>query len=577
MFAKLQYRLQNLPASLLYWLTLLLLLFFLGCAELLVFEEQAGRGAEQRVQAWHEAGNLRVLIESELNATAHIASGVASYIVARKGQIESADITPMLAELYRQGRHIRNIGIAPANRLNFIYPLVGNEAALGLYYPEVPTQWPAVRSAIEKRQPSLAGPVRMLQGGEALIYRIPVYIDQTYWGLISTAIDNERLFRHLRTLGRTLPAGFALRGRDGKGSEGEIFMGDPAAFDGNSLLLDIRIPGGSWQMAAPLPPSQGKPLVRIAAWSVALLLTGLCHLLLRALVRQGETLQALRRTESALSGQRDRLEEEVRLRTAELSHARDRAEAASRAKSRFLANISHEIRTPLNAVIGLSYILQRQQPRPEQADKLKRIDIAANHLLELLNNILDLARIEAGKLELQHEEIVPEVLAETVNAMFAEQLRQRDIAFTVNLAGMPKMLFGDSLRLGQMLINYVGNAAKFTTHGHIEVTVDCLEEKDDCARLHFCVCDTGIGLSSEQLGRIFAPFEQGDNSTTRRFGGSGLGLAICRVLAQAMDGDCGAESRLGEGSCFWFTVRLSKNAEKPALTVENHESEALRV
>lgn len=571
--AELQRRLQHLPASLLYWLTLLLLLFFAGCAELLVSEEQAGRIAQQRAQAWHDAGNLRVLIESELNATAHIANGLATYIVARKGQIASADITPMLAELYRQARHIRNIGIAPANRLSYIYPLIGNEAALGLYYPDHPAQWPAVQRAIEKRQPSLAGPIVLQQGGEALIYRIPVFLDQNYWGMISTVIDNERLFRHLRSLGRGLPAGFALRGRDGKGSDGEVFMGNAAAFSGNSLLLDIRVPGGSWQMAAPIPESQSSMSLRATAWSIALLLTALCHLLLRALIRQGATLHALRQTERALSGQRDRLEEEVRLRTGELLRAKEKAEQASQAKSRFLANISHEIRTPLNAVIGLTHILQRQHPRPEQADKLKRIDLAAGHLLSLLNNILDLARIESGKFELQHEPIVGEQLDATLQALFAESLQQRCIAFTVDFSALPKALYGDPLRLGQMLINYVGNAAKFTTHGQIEVLAECREEDERQACLRFSVRDTGIGLSGEQAGRIFAPFEQGDNSTTRRFGGSGLGLAICRVLAQAMGGECGVDSRLGQGSCFWFTVWLSKIGEKPRSTVENNESQ----
>ena len=574
MLAELQRKLQHLPASLLHWLTLLLLLFFVGCGELLVSEEQTGRIAEQRAQAWHEAGNLRVLIESELNASAHIASGIATYIVARQGQVATSDITPMLAELYRQGRHIRNIGIAPGNRLSHIYPLIGNEAALGLYYPDHPTQWPAVRRAIEKRQPSLAGPTPLQQGGEALIYRIPVYIEQKYWGMISTVIDNERLFRHLRSLGRSLPAGFALRGRDGKGSDGEVFMGNPSAFNGNSLLLDIQIPGGSWQMAAPLPQTGNNPTLRLAVWSIALLLTGLCYLLLRALIRQGETLQALRQTERALSGQRDRLEEEVRKRTSELLRAKEKAEQASQAKSRFLANISHEIRTPLNAVIGLTHILRRQHPRPEQADKLQRIDVAATHLLQLLNNILDLARIEAGKLELLHEPLAGAALAETLQAMFGEQLRQRCIAFSIDFSALPPSLYGDPLRLGQMLINYVGNAAKFTTHGEIAVTADCLQDNDTQALIRFNVRDSGIGLSNEQATRIFAPFEQADNSTTRRFGGSGMGLAICRVLARAMGGECGVDSRLGQGSHFWFTVYLDKNSEKPALTVENNELQA---
>ncbi|MDS4021374.1 MAG: PAS domain S-box protein [Candidatus Competibacter sp.] len=241
-----------------------------------------------------------------------------------------------------------------------------------------------------------------------------------------------------------------------------------------------------------------------------------------------------------------------------LGAAKELAESASRAKSAFLANMSHEIRTPLNAISGLTHLLKREEPTPAQAQRLDQIDAAARHLLAILNDILDLSKIEAGKLELERSDFHLPGLLEQVRAVIAEGARAKGLAVTVDGGAVPDWLRGDATRLRQALLNYAGNAVKFTERGGIALRARLLEEATAGLLVRFEVRDTGIGLAPDQQRRIFAAFEQADVSTTRQYGGTGLGLAITRRLAELMGGDVGVESRPGAGSTFWFTARLQR-------------------
>lgn len=257
-----------------------------------------------------------------------------------------------------------------------------------------------------------------------------------------------------------------------------------------------------------------------------------------------------------LDSHRHRLEVLVAERTQQLDEARARAEAASRTKSHFLANMSHEIRTPLNAIIGLTHLMRRQQLPPDQIERLDRIDSAGQHLLRVINDILDLSKIEAGRLDLENVDFHFVSLLDNVLSMMAEAARAKGLALGFEHDELPSWLHGDPTRLRQALLNYLGNAVKFTEHGSIDLRVRLLEEQGDHVLLRFEVADSGIGLTTEQIARLFQPFEQVDASTTRRHGGTGLGLVVTRRLAELMGGEAGVCSTPGSGSRFWFTARL---------------------
>ncbi|WP_410499993.1 PAS domain S-box protein [Chitinibacter sp. S2-10] len=256
---------------------------------------------------------------------------------------------------------------------------------------------------------------------------------------------------------------------------------------------------------------------------------------------------------------KDRLEELVDERTAELAQAKEQAEAATRAKSEFLANMSHEIRTPMNAIIGMSYLTQKTQLTPQQQDYLDKIQSSARHLLEIINDILDVSKIEAGKLEIEATPFELAQVLEQVATLQSERARAKGLMLAFDVADdIPAQLIGDPTRLSQILLNYVSNAVKFTAAGRVDIAVRMLEESASDICLRFSVSDTGIGLTPEQCQRLFASFQQADASTTRKYGGTGLGLAIAKQLAGLMQGEVGVESEFGKGSTFWFIARLNK-------------------
>ncbi len=238
--------------------------------------------------------------------------------------------------------------------------------------------------------------------------------------------------------------------------------------------------------------------------------------------------------------------------------AKEQAEAANLSKSTFLANMSHEIRTPMNAILGMSHLLQRELNQPDQLDKLDKITYASKHLLSLINDILDLSKIEAERLQIEETPINVAALLDHAYSMMAERARGKGLRFSKELddalAAMP--LLGDPLRIGQILINYLGNAIKFTDAGEISLKACLLTQSAEHIEVRFEVRDTGIGLDDEQQARVFEAFEQGQSSTTRKYGGTGLGLTISRHLANMMGGTVGVTSIKGSGSTFWFTVKL---------------------
>jgi len=237
---------------------------------------------------------------------------------------------------------------------------------------------------------------------------------------------------------------------------------------------------------------------------------------------------------------------------------RDLAEVANRAKSEFLANMSHEIRTPLNAIVGLNYLMRCDGVTPEQAGRLDKIDGASQHLLSLINDILDLSKIEAGRVQLETSNFHLSAVLDAVGSIIAESARAKGLTVETDANAVPLWLRGDPTRLRQAVLNFAGNAVKFTQQGSIALRAKLLEDRGGELLVRFSVEDTGIGIAPEAMPRLFQAFEQADSSITRKFGGTGLGLAITKRLTALMGGECGVESQPGVGSTFWFTAHLQR-------------------
>ena len=311
------------------------------------------------------------------------------------------------------------------------------------------------------------------------------------------------------------------------------------------------------------PPGGGGPMAHFVLLTAVTLMTAAATLLARRgylnrLAEARRSAAEITAHQAELVRAHDQLEAQVEERTRELAVAKSAAEAASVAKSAFLANMSHEIRTPLNAITGMSQLIRRSGVDAQQSQRLDKLEAASRHLLSIVDAVLDLSKVEAGKLTLDEGPVNLHDLVSGVISMVGDRAAAKGLRLLSDVPAEPVHLLGDATRLQQALLNLASNAVKFTAQGEVTLLAGVQEQDDVHAVLRFEVVDTGVGIAPDVLPRLFTAFEQADNSTSRQYGGTGLGLAITQRLARLMGGDAGVQSEPGEGSCFWFTARLKK-------------------
>lgn len=505
---------------------------FLSLGLLVLFVDFENRRYHQEVRAklTDELSNLRGRMESEINKTMYLTRGLTAYVAVHPnppGEIFHA----LSTEILRDNEHIRNLGLAPDNVVRYIHPLEGNEAAMGLEYRKNQEQWPSVARMMRLKTTIVAGPVNLVQGGRAFVARTPVYTgegeNRNYWGLISVVIDTDSLLSASGLTEEKKPH-IALRGNDGTGERGKIFWGNPEVFENDPVLLQIQLPEGSWQMGG--TPSGGwrsqSPQLGII-WTLgsglSLLLSTLFYLWV---FRQRNHYMELRKISTE-------------------------AEAANRSKGEFLANMSHEIRTPLNATLGFADLLSDQLIDPTHKKYLDAIRRNGHSLLNLLNDILDLSRIEAGKLQISPTSCDWRQLVEEIGDVFSFMMEQKALRWSMDVdPNLPAYILIDAHRLRQILLNLVGNAVKFTASGSVIVRVRGERQPDHTWNLKISVLDTGPGISEDLKTHIFEAFVQDQAVRSEVQEGTGLGLTISSRLAHLLGGHIELDSQVGRGSTF---------------------------
>lgn len=602
-----------------------------GITEYLVFQERERQHNLSMRQVVAAAGQLRALIESEMNGPLNLSFGLAAYIKASQGQVRDSEFDILLPNLVHQGRHIRNMTIAPDNRISYAYPLLGNEKTLGVYYPELKDQWPDITKIIVERTPQMAGPVKLLQGGVGFIHRIPVYLpDDRYWGLVSTVLDIQSIWQILLHRAEDLEVHVALR-RFGENHRTEMLVGDAAVFVGDAILLDLKVANARWQLAAQAKESpvllQGWP-IRLIGWGVCLMLWLLVLSVFIANRRLAQTAQAWQQSEAYFrtvlnsvadaivvvdhQGRIDQVNPAalalfgyqpghltgknyrqlfieppllipqdvarelqglhqngqpilIELNQTYIAHQqqgltvllmRDITERKriEQLKEEFVSTVSHELRTPLTAINGALGLLAGGvvgQVAPAQQQLLDIAQQNGQQLSLLINDILDIEKLTAGKMQLhmQQLEVMPLVLqARNRNLPLAQQSGVQ-LKIQSDLTDEVQVLV-DENRLQQVFANLLANAIRFSP----EQGVVLLEVRLIGIKVRVSVTDQGPGVPADFLPRLFQKFSQADSSSSRRMSGTGLGLAISKELVDRMGGEIGYQPNSPTGACFYIDL-----------------------
>lgn len=612
-----------------------LLLVFVGTVEYLARLDAQFQVQQQLRHTAVAAAQLRAFLETEVNAPLQLSSGLVGFIVARDGNVQKDELNVILPNLVKQGRHIRNMGLAPNNRLDYIFPLTGNESALGLYYPDLVEQWPAIRQVIESKKPMLTGPVQLAQGGRAMIYRIPVYLSNGhYWGIVSTVLNNDSLWRLLGEHARAAGIELAVRSEP---NGGVMLLGELSTFQSDAVQLELQVTGARWQLAArsATPTSVSSMAIRFAGVLISLALVGLIAMVLKGQQRVQQSSRSLRQQENysqtvlnnvadaivvvndgdqietvntaaqhlfdcgaaqlvglpyrilfvqpplfaetqgpielqimRQNGEMrwvDLLESKLKLAEREMRVLVLRDVTLRRQteqlKNDFISTVSHELRTPLTAIHGALGLLNSGALGHMNGSQQQLLDIAkqnSEQLLNLINDLLDIEKLAAGKMQLVLETKPVLSLLESAIERAEPMARSRKVHVQLQASVSSQLLvLVDVQRWQQILANLLANAIRFSpAQGVVTVTA---QQLGDTLRIQ--VMDQGSGVPVEFIPRLFQRFSQADSSSARQQGGTGLGLAICKELLERMHGQIHYQPVPAGGACFYFEMPCEQEGD----------------
>ncbi len=483
--------------------------------------------SQEREKALLDTSLLASRIEQSVNSTFYLIVGLARLIEVNGG-ITDEQFREICSELLRAKPGLVNIAAAPDMVIQHVWPLDGNEAVLGLDYAELPQQRDAAFRVKATGEPIIAGPVSLVQGGEALIGRFPVHVkdpkteERRFWGLISTPFKTSALYQEVGLFDTAFNLKISLRGRDALGAEGEVFFGPKTLDAEHPVYFPARVLSGSWQIAA--VPKGGWPQSAPNAFYIRSAVAAFTILL--GLIIWLSYLYSLRKY-----------------------HIQEAERTALQVKQRFYANMSHELRTPLNGICGLSQIIEMSTPDEEIRSHANTILKSGETLTQLLDDVLVLSREDDGEVSLHSIEL-EHFLAELLPPLWQEAERKKLHFIQEPLPASCKHIRCHQAMLRQILWNLLSNAIKFTKSGSVTLAISATP----AGKVAYHISDTGIGIAPDKLETVFQDFFQEDNSNTREFGGAGLGLAVVRRFVVRLGGSVRVESNLGVGTR--FTVLL---------------------
>ena len=551
--------------------------------------EQKRFQQQSRADVLNQLSTVRARLEGKLNQRLFLSRGLVAYVSTINPNISQAQFESLVSVIVAQNPGIRSVALYKNTVVTHMYPLKGNESAIGFNPMTIPAEREAIERAIQTKSTVVAGPVNLVPEGVAFISRAPIFLTSAgqapetgkYWGLVGIIIDRDTLLQEAGLLNPpNAKLQYAIRGKDGLGAAGEVFFGNSRIFQQQPVTLEVTLPNGSWQLAA--VPAQGwssdAPIsgaLWIGGGLLAVLAGGLVFILVSAPARLQRAVEratgALRKSEDALK------------------QANEDLQRLNQLKDEFLANTSHELRTPLNGMIGIAESMldgATGELSERQTKNLLLIAQSGHRLAALVNDILDFSQLKHKTIELQLKPVGIREIAEVILTLNQPLIKNKELQLINSIPSNFPPALADENRLQQILYNLIGNAIKFTDKGTIElsakivrvqesITKDKTQLTSDTQQLAITVSDTGIGIPEDKLDRIFESFEQADGSTAREYGGTGLGLAVTKQLVELHGGKIQVDSTIGVGSRFTFTLPVA-SGESSGVSGLTYSSHVLR-